>query len=127
MSEEDELLKLDREWNEAYPRLDAAALERIIADDWAGIDGAGLRVAKRQLIERVLDAAHFPTSHAFDEITLRLFGGAAVVTGRLSFDAPDDDGHSVRVSQRYTRVYAKRGGRWQAVSTQVTVVKDDEG
>jgi ketosteroid isomerase-like protein len=126
MSEEEELLRLDREWNEAYPRLDSAALGRIIADDWVCVDAAGLRITKRQLLERVSAAESFPPSHEFDETDLRLFGDAAVVTGRLSFDAPDDEGGGlVRARQRYTRVYAKRGGRWQAVATHVTVVKGD--
>jgi ketosteroid isomerase-like protein len=53
MSQEEQLLKLDREWNEAYPKLDVAALDRIIADDWLCIDGAGLVITKRQLLERV--------------------------------------------------------------------------
>ena len=128
MSEEEELLRLDREWNEAYPRLDLAALGRIIADDWVCIDGAGLLITKRRLLERVSAAESFPPSHEFDETSLRLFGDAAVVTGRLSFDAPDGEGGGglVRARQRYTRVYAKRGGRWQAVATQVTVVKGDD-
>lgn len=38
MSEEEQLLRLDREWNEAYPRLDVTALDRIIADDWVCIE-----------------------------------------------------------------------------------------
>jgi len=33
MDEENRILDLDREWNEAYARLDCAALDRIIADD----------------------------------------------------------------------------------------------
>lgn len=126
MSEEEELLRLDREWNEAYPRLDIDALGRIIADDWLCIDGAGRRITKRQLLERVSSAPNFPASHVFDETDLRLFGDAAVVTGRLSFDAPDDEGRTMRASQRYTRVYARRGGRWQAVATHVTAVKDED-
>lgn len=123
LTEEARLLRLDREWNEAYPRLDVGALDRIIADDWLAIDGAGLLITKRQLLERVASSPRFPDAHEFDETALRLFGDAGIVTGRLSWTEPGEDGGAPRRrAQRYTRVYAKRGGRWQAVATQVTVV-----
>ena len=51
MNEENRLLKLDNEWNESYPTRDISALDRIIAEDWVCIDGAGLVITKRQLLE----------------------------------------------------------------------------
>ena len=122
MNEENQLLKLDREWNEAYPRRDVAALDRVLADDWVGIDGAGLVIDKGQLLARVESGHAFLDPHEFDEFTLRLFGQTAIVTGRLSGTGQDDDG-TFYLEQRFTRVYVKRNDRWQAVATQVTVVK----
>ncbi len=122
MNEENRLLKIDSEWNEAYPKRDVSALDRIIADDWVCIDGAGLVITKRQLLDRVESSPNFLDSHKFDEITLRMFGEAAIVTGRLSGTGQDGD-DTFRLEQRYTRVYVKRSNRWQAVATQVTVVK----
>ena len=120
----EQLRRLDREWNEAYPRRDVAALGRILADDWTAIDGAGLFISKRELLERV--ASHQPhfDRHEFDEFTLRVFGDAAVVTGRLSGAGRDEAGVGFSLRQRFTRVYVKRGGTWQAVATQVTVVSE---
>lgn len=124
MSEENHLLKLDSEWNEAYPRRDVSALDRIIADDWVCIDGAGLIITKRQLLERVESNATFYDPYKFDEITLRMFKDAAIVTGRLSGTRRGNDG-TFNVEQRYTRMYVKRNDRWQSVATQVTVVKEE--
>jgi ketosteroid isomerase-like protein len=123
MSEEEQLLKLDREWNEAYPKLDVTALDHIIADDWVCIDGAGQVITKRQLLERVASSTTFFDPYEFDEITLRMFKDAAIVTGRLSGTKRGNDG-TFYLEQRYTRVYVKRNGRWQSVATQVTVVKE---
>lgn len=122
--DEGELRQLDREWNEAYPRRDVATLERVIADDWACIDGAGQRIGKAQLLERVASNPNALESHEFDEIELRFYGDAAIVTGRLTGAGRDDDG-PLRFSQRYTRVYVKRGGTWRAVATQVTVLPQE--
>ena len=123
MSEGNQILNLDREWNEAYPRLDGAALDRIIADDWVCIDGMGLVITKSELLRRVASSAGFLDPYKFDEIALHMFGEAAIVTGRLSGQTRDSDGvHDI--NQRYMRVYVKRNGRWQAVATQVTKIKE---
>ena len=119
--DEREIRRLDREWNEAYPRRDLAALGRVLADDWSCIDGRGLRITKEELLERVRTAPPQFDEHRFDEFSLRLFGDAAVVTGRLS-GSDTDEGGCFRFSQRFTRVYARRGGAWRAIATQVTPV-----
>jgi len=123
MDETNRILDLDREWNEAYSRLDCAALDRIIADDWVCIDGAGLVITKSELLTRVASSPGFLDPHKFDEITLRIFGEVAILTGRLSGQMQDSDG-SHDIDQRYMRVYVKRNERWQAVATQVTKVKE---
>jgi len=124
MNEENQLLRIDSEWNEAYPKRDINALDRIIADDWVCIDGAGLVISKRQLLDRVGSSPNVLDSHKFDDITLRVFGEAAIVTGRLSGTRRNGD-ETFDLEQRYTRVYVKRSDRWQAVATQVTVVKGE--
>jgi len=125
MSEDEEQLRrLDREWNEAYPACDLGALERIMADDWVGIDGAGLVITRKQLLDRVAAAPFAFDSHEFDEATLRVFGDAAISTGRLSGRGRDTEG-PFYLQQRFTRVYVRRGDCWRAVATQVTVVADE--
>ena len=121
MDETNRILDLDREWNEAYSRLDCAALDHIIADDWVCIDGAGLVITKSELLTRVASSPGFLDPYKFDEITLRIFGEAAILTGRLSGQMQDSDG-SHDIDQRYMRVYVKRNERWQAVATPVTKV-----
>jgi ketosteroid isomerase-like protein len=121
MNEENRVLNLDREWNEAYPRLDGSALDRVIADDWVCIDGSGMLITKNELLARVASSASFLDPYEFDEIVIRMFGEAAIVTGRLSGQMKDSEG-TRDVQQRYMRVYVKRNERWQAVATQVTAV-----
>jgi len=123
MNEADRIMDLDGEWNEAYSRLDGAALDRIIANDWVCIDGAGLVITKSELLTRVASSASFLDPYKFDEIASRVFGEAAIVTGRLSGQMRDSDG-THDVNQRYMRVYVKRNERWQAVATQVTKIKE---
>ena len=115
------LRQIDCEWNEAYPNCDVETLDRIIAADWKCIDGAGRMISKQQLLERVAANPNPFDSHEFDEFSLRIFGDAAIVMGRLSGRGRNEEGN-FSFQQRYMRVYVKRDGRWQAVATQVTVV-----
>lgn len=124
MNDENHLLQLDNEWNESYPRRDVSALDRIIAEDWVCIDGAGQVITKRQLLGRVQSSTAFFDPYKFDEIVLRMFKDSAIVTGRLSGTKRGNDG-TFYLEQRYTRVYVRRNDRWQAVATQVTVVKEE--
>ena len=121
--DERHLRQIDREWNEAYPNRNIEALNRIIADDWKCIDATGRVISKQQLLERVSANPNPFASHAFDEFDLRIFGDAAIVMGRLSGKGRNDAGDFSRV-QRYTRVYVRRAGGWQAIATQVTVVSE---
>ena len=119
--DEQHLRQIDREWNEAYPNRDIEALNRIIADDWKCIDGKGHVVYKQQLLARISANPNPFASHEFDEFDLRIFGDAAIVTGRLTGKGRNDEG-DFTLEQRYTRVYVRRAGVWTAVATQVTVV-----
>jgi ketosteroid isomerase-like protein len=80
-------------------------------------------ITKSELLTRVASSTSFLDPYKFDEITIRIFGEAAIVTGRLSGQMRDRDG-ARDVNQRYMRVYVKRNEGWQAVATQVTKVKE---
>ena len=68
--------------------------------------GTGLVITKSELLTRVASSASFLDSYKFDEITLRMFGEAAIVTGRLSGQIRDSEGIH-HVNQRCMRVYVK--------------------
>jgi len=119
--DEQHLRQIDREWNEAYPNRDIEALDRIIADDWKCIDGKGRVIYKQQLLARISANPNPFASHEFDEFDLRIFGDAAIVTGRLTGEGRNDEG-DFTLEQRFTRVYVRRESVWKAVATQVTVV-----
>jgi ketosteroid isomerase-like protein len=123
LDDEHALRALDGAWNEAYPRSDAATIDGILADEWVGIVRSGEVITKAQLLAAVGQGNPF-TSNVFDELTYRVYGDAAVVTGRLTLEGRNEAG-PFRLQQRYMRVYVKKQGRWQAVATQVTPVAEN--
>jgi ketosteroid isomerase-like protein len=57
-----------------------------------------------------------------EDVSVRIFGETAVVTGRSTRKRAGPSGEAVTQSVRFTRVYAERDGRWQVVSAQTTPI-----
>lgn len=111
--DEAEVRRLDSAWNAAYLRNDRAPLADILADDFSAVLPSGEPVSKAALMVTPPPAI----SAAFSEQAVQVFGAAAVSRGRLQLDLGDR-----KVDQRFLRVYARRDGRWRAVSVSVSPV-----
>ena len=106
---------LEAEWNAAHVRGDAAALDRLFADDLVVVvpamrpmtksDSLGVFVSGRMKFDR------YETS----DTAIRVYGDSAIVTGRLQRARRIGD-RAIDDDWRFTKVYVRRGGRWQAVS-----------
>jgi RNA polymerase sigma factor (sigma-70 family) len=105
-----DVLMLDRAWVDAIPRRDVAMVNRILADDFEGIDTTGKPFTKATYLPDLRDGAFGVQPIELDEIKTRLFGETAVVTSRIKIA-----GHPTR--GRMTNVYVKRQGRWQCVAS----------
>lgn len=117
MSDADEVKCLDRAWNEAYQRHDVERLEHLLADDWLGFTASHDLITKAMLLESQRQAPEGARS-SFDEGSLHLFDNTAITTGRVTVKTT-----GVGLEQRFTRIYAKRNGRWQAVAVQLVPVE----
>jgi RNA polymerase sigma factor (sigma-70 family) len=105
-----DVIMLDRAWVDAIPRRDAAVVNRILADDFEGVDTAGNLFTKASYLPDLRNGAFGVQTIELDEIKTRLFGETAVVTSRIKIA-----GHPTR--GRMTNVYIKRQGRWQCVAS----------
>ncbi|MEW6131358.1 MAG: DUF4440 domain-containing protein [Acidobacteriota bacterium] len=119
---EQELLKLDREWLDAYEKSDVAPLQRIEADDFSITYADGKVLTKAQDIELVKKTEPSTVGKlSTEEIQVRIYGNTAVITGIL-VQKKMESGNEVTVRERYLDVWAKRNGRWQVVSTALTAI-----
>ena len=122
---EADLLKLEREWLDAYMKRDVAALERIEADDFSITYSTGEVITKAQELAKLKsNAAADPAFRlSTEEAKTRLYGDTAVLTGVL-IQQWTDNGKEMAVRVRYTDVWVKRNGRWQVVAAQLTKMPD---
>jgi ketosteroid isomerase-like protein len=121
---EAEVLKTEREWLDAYLKADAAAMERIEADEFSITYPNGEVVTKAQEIERIkaskprIDGSlEFST----EGTTVKFNGDTAVLSG-VFIQKQRMKGEEKLVRERYTDVWVKRNGRWQVVSSQLTAI-----
>jgi ketosteroid isomerase-like protein len=116
------LLALERKWMEALRLRDASGLSQIIADDFALVSPQ-LVVAtgdKEKYFKHAMGELNL-ASYEFEELSVRLYGRAAVVSGRLKQSA-NVAGADWGGSYLVTDVWVSRDGFWRVVSRHATLL-----
>src|SRR5580765_7164560 len=119
--------KLDNERIQAQIHADAAVLERIYADDFIGVGPSGTVRTKPQVISDFTSGDLRFQSITTDDVRVRVYGCAAVQTGRSTMDG-QDKGKAVPHDTRFTRVWVRQHGRWRLVANHYSsIVSHQEG
>jgi hypothetical protein len=113
---EQDIRQVDDKRREALLRSDTATLDRILADEYFVTNQFGQIQTKTQMISALKSGELKFESVVEDDVSVRVYRDAAVVTGRAT--SKHEGRESTQV--RFTRVYVKRRGHWQAVTYQVT-------
>jgi ketosteroid isomerase-like protein len=117
-----QLETIQQELAAAWIARDRTTLERLIAPDWMVTHVAGQRLTRSDVLRDMLESsATRIESMTVDEVSVRLFGDAAVVTGRTHARGVQA-GAAFDVSLRFTDVFVRRNDRWQAVASHATLV-----
>jgi ketosteroid isomerase-like protein len=114
-SVEQELIKLENAWADAVVKKDLAFLEGIWADDYAWTASDGNVWSKAQTLASLKSGEDAVLSLRTDDVKVRVYGDAAVATGRSTFNETFK-GKDVSGSERFTDTWVRRSGRWQCVA-----------
>ena len=114
-SAEQAVREVDKERIQAQINADAAALDRIYADDFIGVGPSGTVRNKAQVIADFTSGSLKFQSITTDYVQVRVYGNTAVETG-LSTMTGQDKGKTVPSDTRFTRVWVKQQGRWRLVA-----------
>ena len=101
---------------------DIEANDRLLADNWLNVNPDGSITTKAKLLELLKDGSFKIASIENDEVMVRVYENAAVVTGRSTTKRTGQGGELITRQVRFTRVYVKRKGRWQVASAHNTLI-----
>lgn len=126
-----QLTSLGCEMGRAYARQDVAALERINAEDYTQTDTRGFFVRQsdyseyvRQRTAQYVKNGSSMLSTDCNDIEVRLYGNAAVVTGEWTYTVRKPEGDTSRRS-RWTSMWTRYSGGWKRHAFQNTWVNPD--
>ena len=111
-----EILRLEDRWREAQQRNDEAAYDQLLSSDLTFIGTSGSFRNKTGFIASRKDSwIPRAETYTYSELTVRFYGGTAIVTGREA-----TTGAGVTFQGRFTHVWARRKGKWLLVAIQRT-------
>jgi len=117
-----QIIDMERQAKEASLHRDADFPVHSLAEDYVAITPLGQVTTKQDSISARRSGQLRYESMNVTDMVVRLYGETAVVTARA-----DVKGHQLGEDfsgpYRYTRVWVRRNGHWQAVSYQATVTQ----
>lgn len=114
-SDLDTLRDLNRDYIRSVQTSDVRRFDEILADDFLCSSPDGSLVDRSAFLKQTALPARISDLAAHD-VNIRLMGNFAIIHARTTYNAPDGRPGA----GRYTDVWARRQGRWLAVSAHVT-------
>ena len=116
-----EIENLEAQWRSALMQNDVATINRLLADDYLGINPNGTLETKADAL--ALRRAGTTKISSIDPINMkvRVYGDTAVVTSQVQLEGHDGD-RDISGRYHYTRVYSHRSGEWKVVSFEASRV-----
>jgi ketosteroid isomerase-like protein len=115
--DEQELRRLEDEWLGSYLRGDKSTFDRIVADDFTGTDESATirnKMQERELIQP--PPPSIKTSLTNDDLRFRIYGDAAIVTGRIVAKIQPSGQSDIVFQSRFTDTFLRRQGHWQVAA-----------
>lgn len=110
------ILKLEDANHKARLAGDGAVLDLLYADDFAGVNAAGGKSDKTNIVTFYSEDGPVLAVNSTDDVSVRVMTNAVLVTARLKYQYNSKMKDTEVSWLRYTRVYEKRGTAWKIVA-----------
>jgi ketosteroid isomerase-like protein len=117
--QEEEVLRLEKEFSQAIVKNDAGAVGRLLADDWIIIDPDGGIIDRARFLGVMESGALTHEMMESDDARVRIYGNTAIVTA-LTTTKGKFSGQAFTTKERATDVFVKQNGRWLCAFSQLT-------
>jgi len=119
---EDSVRALEEARGQALIHADTAALSSMVAPDFTEVSRLGTLRTRADNIRDIASGDLKLLTIRYDSLTVRIYGDVAVLQG-IADNTGTFHGFPFRGKIRYTRVFVRREGRWQAVTMQQTAMQ----
>ena len=116
-----ELTQIEHRLADTWKKGDCDGWAAMLVQDWSVTHITGSVITKAQAVADCKSAAVPIASFDIDDIAVRVFGDAAVVTGRTTVTTGGASPATVRL--RFTDVFSRQSGRWLVVASHATQLK----
>lgn len=124
-NDEQTITLLEQRWAHAYVADDADFLERVMNPAYIQTNVRGEVSTKAEEVGEVRDHVIHYEKFECTDLKVRVFGDAAVATGQTWIKATvKKSGRIIDASLRFTDTFVRQNGKWQAVSSQTTLLPD---
>jgi ketosteroid isomerase-like protein len=121
-SDQDVLIKLERDWDFAFHHKDVKFIEGVLAPEFVATYAEGQRADRAKELENAANFNQQIDSSVLDEFVVHVYGDTAVVLFTQKLTGPSK-GQTLTLTFRYMDVFVLRDGRWQCVASQSTRVQ----
>jgi len=104
----------ESDWAESLVTNDVSVLERILADDFVGVEIDGSHYTKADAIKEYRTQPSEFVSNHLNEVEIRFYGDAAVAQGSESWKKKNGTAGKFV----WTDTWIRRGGKWQVVAAE---------
>lgn len=119
-SDEQQLRDIQQGLARAWLQKDRTYIESVLGPEWSVTQADGTLLTRASVLGPFFDGVHLDTN-TVDDVTVMLLGTTAVVRGR-TVATGSLNGTPVSARIRFTDVFIKRDGRWQAVASHASTL-----
>jgi uncharacterized protein DUF4440 len=121
----EQLQRMEQRLATTWQAGDCSAWGAMLHPEWSVIHITGETITKEQALVMCKAPRSAPVLMNIAEVSVRVFGESAVVTGRTTVHTRDDA--SATFTLRFTDVFVRHGGKWQVVASQATRLSSTAG
>lgn len=118
---EQEILKLEQQWQDALVKADGAALEKLYAEGLVYTHSNAAVDNKASYIAKIKSGATKYESIKRDDIKVGVFGDTAIVTCHWLVHAVSGS-NQIHTDARFIHVYVKQKNGWHMIAHQSTLI-----
>jgi Domain of unknown function (DUF4440) len=112
------IVESERQWADSVATGDPSTVERILSDDFLGVDPKGTLYDKAKMIADTRNAPQYFVSNRLNQVKVRFYRDTAIAQGDESWERRSGE----RGRFVWTDTWIRRNGRWQIVAAEDLIV-----